>query len=172
MVLKQNIKEIRGHSYIVLLTGRSWNVSSGFHRPGAVSMNRFQALPGKEKMSKWVINYLISGNEDRRCRYRAILIEITSGAWQPCSPIAHALYVSSPWQVLLLSEAEWLGEYSGSCTNITRRIILDFTSSKRNRMYVITLTWSCKERIFPLCLLASVKTLASCPLCPWRTVEP
>ena len=54
MVLKQNIKEIHGHSYIyiVLLTDLSLNVSSGFHLPGTVLMNRFQALPGKEKKNE------------------------------------------------------------------------------------------------------------------------
>jgi hypothetical protein len=57
-------------------------------------MNYFQTLPGKEKLSKGVTNYLISGINGR-CRYRAIIIEIISGELLSGSAIAHALYVSS-----------------------------------------------------------------------------
>ena len=130
-------------------------------------MNCFQTLSGKEKMSKGVINYLISGMNGR-CRYRAIMIEITSGAFHSVPPTSHGLYVSSPWQVLFLCQAEWLAEYSGTCARITRRITLNIEWAKSNVYKTVTLTWSCKEIVFPIWLLVVLKTLASTPPCPGR----
>ena len=48
MVLKLEIREIRGPRYVVLLTLLALKSSLSFHSPRSSVMNYFQTLPGKE----------------------------------------------------------------------------------------------------------------------------
>ena len=71
-----------------------------------------EPFPNPARQRKWIKELLITWYQEMNesCRYSAIMIEITSGAFQPGPPTSQGLYVSSPWQVLFLGQVEWLAE--------------------------------------------------------------
>lgn len=122
-------------------------------------------------MNKRVMNYLISGKKWKLLTY---CHNDWNYLWRISAMSPHAsrdllfqsMTSTSPASGSMISRIKW---------NLRTRITyqLHLTSSKRNRFNVyktVTLTGSCKEIVFPFCVLVSLTPIPSYPPCPWHGV--
>jgi hypothetical protein len=127
-----------------------------------------EPFPSTTRQRKWIKNLLITWYREMNesCRYIAIMIKITSGVYQSCPRMSQGVYVSSPWLVLALyrswitSRIKW--NLRTHITHTKHRV------SKNSNVYkIVTLTWSCKEIVFPSWFLVSLTPIPSYSPCPW-----
>ncbi len=79
-----------------------------------------EPFPSPARQRKWIKELWITWYREKNesCRYTAIMIEITSGGYQPCPPTPQGVYFSSPWLLLLRRQVQWLAGYSETCGHI------------------------------------------------------
>ncbi len=78
-----------------------------------------EPFPSPARQRKWIKELWITWYQEKNesCRYSAIMIEITSGGYQPCPPTSQGIYVSSPWLLLVRCQVQWLAEESETCAH-------------------------------------------------------